>query len=131
MARSYDVAAAALALDVDAKWLDNVLSHHQVPGVARSRQGVSRAVTPQGLLHLAVARALAEGARVPLASAIQLAAVLLEGQGSSSAETRISPAITLRLDRAALRRELEGRLLDAVELAPTRRRGRPPRQRPE
>lgn len=131
MARSYDVAAAALALDVDTKWLDNVLSHHQVPGVARSRQGVNRAVTPEGLLHLAVARVLVEGARVPIAIAIRLAGVLLEGQAATTAETRLSPAVTLRLDRTALRRELEARLLDAVERAPTPRRGRPPRRRPE
>jgi hypothetical protein len=130
MARSYDVAAAALALDVEPKWVDNVLSHHDVPGIARSRQGVSRAITPAGLLHLAVARALAEGVRVPIGTAIELATVLLAGQAGSVAETPVAPTLTLRLDRAAMASALEHRLLDAVELAPARRRGRPPRRRP-
>ncbi|MHB1072428.1 MAG: hypothetical protein ACYC3Q_06345 [Gemmatimonadaceae bacterium] len=131
MARSYDVAAAALALDVDTKWLDNVLSHHSVPGIARSRQGVSRAITPTGLLHLAIARALGEGASIPVAAAIDLASVLLQGQTGAVAETRVAQALTLRLDRAALAAELEARLADAVEQTPTRRRGRPPRRRRE
>lgn len=131
MARSYDVAAAALALGVEPKWLDNVLSHHEVPGVSSSRQGVSRAITPSGLLHLAVTRALGEGARVPIGAAIQLAGVLLAGQERGVVETQVAPALTLRLDRVALTSALERRLVDAVEQAPTRRRGRPPRRRPE
>ena len=51
MARAYTVGTAALALDVPTKWLDNVLSHHSVPGVVQERQGVSRKVSLEGVLR--------------------------------------------------------------------------------
>lgn len=104
-----------------------MLSHHDVPGVARERQGVTRAITPSGLLHLAVARALIEGVRTPIGHALGLAGVLLGGQGH---DTVVGPGVRLSLDRAALERRIQDRLLVAVESAPTRRRGRPPRRAP-
>ncbi len=54
MARAYTIATAALTLGTTAKWLDNVLSHNRVTGVAQERQGVSRRLTVEGLLVLAL-----------------------------------------------------------------------------
>jgi hypothetical protein len=50
--RAYTVATTAVTLNVPTKWVDNVLSHYHVPGVARNQQGVSRKLTYQAILTL-------------------------------------------------------------------------------
>lgn len=123
MARAYTVGTIALALDVSAKWLDNILSHHRVPGVVQERQGVSRKVASDGLLHLAIAIQLIQDLGIPAANAVQIAGRLAEGRG-----TYRSPSeLTLSLDVPRLRDKLETRLAQAVEIAPVPKRGRPAR----
>lgn len=122
MARAYTVGAVALALDVTAKWIDNVLSHHTLRGVAQERQGVSRKVNPEGLLQLALAIILIEDLEIPTSSALSLANTLNENGGS----LKTPAGISIELDLAAIRARLETRLAQAVEIAPVPRRGRPP-----
>lgn len=122
MARAYTVGAVALALDVTAKWIDNVLSHHTVRGVAQERQGVSRKVTLEGLLQLALAIILIEDLEIPTSSALSLANTLTDSGGS----VKTPAGISIDLDLAAIRARLETRLAQAVEIAPVPRRGRPP-----
>src|ERR1700681_4830637 len=81
MARAYTIATAALALGTSVKWLDNVLSHNRVPGVTQERQGVSRRLTVEGLLVLALALLLIQDLGVPTPRAIALAEDLAQNEG--------------------------------------------------
>ena len=119
--RAYSVDAAALALGVERKFLDNLLSHHALPGCTGGRQGVRRRITRDGIVHLAIAVALARELGMPLARAIELAGRLHVERTSEPA-----PALRVTLDLPALERALDPRLALAVESAREPRRGRPP-----
>ena len=118
--RAYTVATAAVTLRMPAKWIDNVLSHHSIPGVARSRQGVSRRLTPQAVLNLEIAIRLLNSLSLPVARALELAKIVRE-----TGEIAAGKGVTLRLDIAAIQAELAERLAHAVEIAPVPKRGRP------
>ena len=126
MARAYTVATVALALEIPAKWIDNVLSHHSVPGVARKRQGVSRRVSLEGVLQLGIANLFMQELGLHTANALNLAAVITRAEG----QYRTPAGLSLQLDLLAIRSDFEARLGDAVEIAPIPRRGRPPRPPP-
>lgn len=124
--RTYDVAVASLAIDAPAKWTDNLLSHHAVPGVVAEQRGVARRIPYDALRFLAVARELHVRLRLGVRDAVEMAAALL-----SNDEGVVHPGGHLRvsLDRSGLERELDVRLRDALESAPAPRRGRPPIRR--
>jgi hypothetical protein len=119
--RAYTVAAAAVTLRMPVKWIDNVLSHHTVPGVARSRQGVSRRLTPQAILSLEIAIRLSNALSISVARSLELATRLVREHGELSA----GKGLTLALDIEVIQAELAERLANAVEIAPLPRRGRP------
>ena len=119
--RAYTVAAAAVTLQMPPKWIDNVLSHYPVVGVAKSRQGVARRLTPQALLTLEIAIRLSEALSIPTARALQVAHEL---QHSPSGSTT-GKGVTLSLDLEAIKSDLADRLAHAVEIAPLPKRGRP------
>lgn len=121
--RAYTVATAAVTLQMPPKWIDNVLSHHSINGVAKSRQGVARRLTPQALLSLEIAIRLSEALSIPTARALQLAHELLQEPSGS----RAGKGITLALDLESIKSDLGERLAHAVEIAPLPRRGRPPK----
>jgi hypothetical protein len=125
MPRAYTVATAVLALGTSAKWLDNVLSHNRVPGVAQERQGISRRLTIEGLLVLALAVLLIQELGLPTSKAITLAEDLTKNEGRYSAQQGLS----LELDLASFRVQLLERLENAVEIAPLPKRGRPPQNK--
>lgn len=124
--RSYDVALTALAINAPLKWTDNVLSQHTVPDVVSARRGVSRRVAYAAVLRLAIVRELHVGLGVGVSDALALAARMLEpgGDGVYSAG-----ALSIRIDMALIERRLGQRLTDAMESAPSPRRGRPPGRR--
>lgn len=122
MARAYTVGTVALTLAVPAKWVDNLLSHHRVSGVVQERQGVSRKVTMEGLLQLAVTVSLIQELEIPAANALYLASSLAKSGGSYNTQG----GITITLDLDVIRANLETRLAQAVEIAPVPTRGRPP-----
>jgi hypothetical protein len=122
MARAYTIATAALALGTTVKWLDNVLSHNRVRGVAQERQGVSRRLTIEGLLVLGLAVLLIQELGVPTQKAIALAEDLAQSEGRHTARQGLSLGLDLPSFRARLLEMLES----AVEVAPVPRRGRPP-----
>ena len=125
MARVYDVGIAALALDVDRKWLDNLVAQHDVPGVERGGRGVARRLSIRALVAAGVARDLQRELGVAAARAVEIARrVLLAGEHPV---LRLSPALSVHLDVAVAEREVEARLIHAMETAVPRRRGRPPR----
>jgi hypothetical protein len=120
MARGYTVTTVALALGTSAKWVDNVLSHYPIPGVAQSKQGVSRRISLDAVFHLSVLNRLTERLRIPIEAAIEGARLL-------AAESRwaIDESLELSFQRAPALAQLHSRLEYAVESAPLPRRGRP------
>ncbi|MDQ6770565.1 MAG: hypothetical protein M3Z54_11330 [Gemmatimonadota bacterium] len=125
MPRAYTVATAALALGTTAKWIDNVLSHNRVSGVAQERQGVSRSLAIEALLILALAVLLIQELGLTTPKAVEVAEGLVENEGRHSARQGLELALDLPAFRARL---LEG-LENAVEIAPVPRRGRPPQNK--
>jgi hypothetical protein len=121
---TYTVAAAALALQVDQKWLDNALSHHEVPHVAHAARGVSRKLATPAIELLAVAVALHRELQIPVSRALATAAQLLE-TGSAV----LAPGITLSADIPAIRTQVAQATRSAMEVAPSIPRGRPPGSR--
>jgi hypothetical protein len=125
MARAYTIATAALALGTSIKWLDNVLSHNRVSGVAQERQGISRRLTVEGLLVLALAVLLIREFGLPTPKAIALAEELAKNEGRYIGERGLNLGLDLGSFRARLLESLE----NAVEIAPVPRRGRPPQNK--
>lgn len=122
--RAYTVAATAVTLGVTKKWVDNVLSHHQVNGVHQARQGILRRVTPDGLLALEIALSLGRTLGVPIAQALDISHDLISARGGEI-QLPGSPSITLRADVDAMARALNPRLERALEMTPIPKRGRP------
>lgn len=122
--RRYDIAIASLAIDAPIKWTDNALSQHGVPGVAVARRGVARRIPHAALMHLALTRELHAVLGLSVRDALLLAQQLLAADDPPG--VRRGP-VHLVLDRASLDRSVERRLRDALESAPSPRRGRAPR----
>ena len=127
MARSYSVAAAAFALDVAPKWLDNFLSQHAVPGVVAEERGVARRIPLSALVLVAIARDLQRELGVGLGRGLE-AARRLADTNEDIGRLPIGDAAVLRVEVAALRRAIEDRLVIAMEILVAPRRGRPPRR---
>ena len=109
--RLYDVAVASLALRVDRKWLDNLLSQHDVPGVSRSVQGAARQIPLRSLLIIALVRDLQRLLGLGVARGLVVAARLV---GAAHGHVRLGVAL-LTTDISALERQLDDRLVDVME----------------
>jgi hypothetical protein len=123
--RSYHVAIAGIVADSGEKWIDNLLSHHQLVGVDKLQRGVSRRISIAGIRQIALVRRLVQQLGVPTAVAVSLAARIWEG------ETGILPlgdGLELRVDLPSLRHDIDVRVARAVESVALARRGRPPKR---
>ena len=120
---SYDVAVTSLAIDASLRWTDNVVTHHDIPGVSGSRRGVARKVSHHALFTLAVVRQLHLTLGMSVGDAVRMAPLLLADPPRRVPD---SGQLCVVLDRPALEREVERRLREALESAPAPRRGRPP-----
>ncbi len=129
--RGYSVGTAALALQVDVKWLDNLLSQNRVAGVTQKKQGVQRRLAPGAMHVIATVHQLNRELQIPVGAALRLAHALWEIPQSSDppddAAVRAGE-IELRLDRAELRARVAAAVAEALEMAPRTRRGRPPKK---
>ena len=125
--RAYTVATTAVTLGVSRKWVDNVLSHHRVPGVLQQKQGIARRVTPAGLLALEIGASLGRALAIPIAQALEIATQLIEAKGGVI-QLPSAPSIRFIADVEAITGELNTRLERAVEMTPNPRRGRPRRK---
>lgn len=125
MTRAYTIATAGLTLEMPAKWLDNTLSHIQIPGVRQTRQGVARRVTIDGLLILSIAALLIDQLGVSLSQAARMAEKLASNNGLYTS----ARGVAIQLDLAGLRSRLLERLEHAVEVTPIPKRGRPPKNK--
>ena len=126
MARFYNVDIARFAASADQKWVDNLLSHYDIPGVEGARQGLARRITTIGVYHIALIRALSRGWGMGVANAVAIGARLLTPDGQS--EIAIGTGLTFRFDREAFERSIDGSIAEAVDSITPPRRGRPPRQ---
>lgn len=125
LARSYDVAIAALTVGVPHKWVDNLLSRHQLTGVQCARQGVTRRLSQDALSTIAIVWMLTEELGLPVTRAVEIAERL-----TTSGDARLTfgeGSVLLAIDRAAVGRQVADRMAEAIESAPRRRRGRPPK----
>ena len=121
---AYTVAATAVTLEMPTKWVDNVLSHYRVSGVSQGRQGVSRRLTPQAVLTLDIALRISRALRIPISRALELSESLLR-HSSETTTLDLGQGVSLSIDLGEVRRDLLERLANAVEVAPSPRRGRP------
>ncbi len=145
MARVYDIAVAALAIGVERKWLDNLTAQHSVPGTEHVARGVARRLSRRALLTAAIVRDLNRALGVPVGRGVEVAISVLGGEpspdGASGAQAGagavvstprvvlpIADSLALAVDVERLEREIERRLLEAMETVVPRRRGRPPRK---
>lgn len=123
--RLYSVAVASLAIDAPSKWLDNLLSHHQIPGVITERRGVARRIPHSALIHLALARELHIALHLGVRDAIRVAGALLDDREHA---VHASGHLRVTFDRTALERDVTLRLHAALESAPAPKRGPTPRR---
>ncbi len=121
MARGYTVATAALAVGAPVKWVDNVLSHFSIGGVAQSRQGIARRISAEAMFRLRVIRSLSELLGLPMELAVAGAEELVQ-----KGFWEVGRGLVVSLSREEALSDLESRLEYAVEAAPLPRRGRPP-----
>ena len=121
--RAYTVATAAVALRVNPKWIDNVLSHHTVKGVTQSRQGIARRLTEEAVSVLEIALQLSRAFGVPIAQGLEISQSMIAA-GTTDPHCAGDHCL-LTVDAAGVRRHVAARLADAVEYAPIPRRGRP------
>ena len=123
----HSVRVAALAIDAPIKWIDNVLSHHELGGVSRTTHGVARRLSDNGLLTLALCRMLTTHAGIPIGRAAWIA----NSAVASGGRVTLAPGVALDVSLEEMRRWLRTRAVDAAEAVSHVRRGRPPRQRLE
>lgn len=128
LARSYNVAVATLALDVPHKWLDNILSRHRIPGVEQHRQGITRRLSLDALVALAIIHDLCQHLHLPANQAVAIATRLTAAEDTTL--TLCEGTISLAADREAITRRVTERLAHAIESAPQPLRGRPARHVP-
>jgi hypothetical protein len=123
----YTVAVAAFALGVSDKWLDNLLSRGELPGVIRERQGVGRSISEQGVLAIELVRILGDELGMSTtASKNAVRAVFSRTPSTGEPMIRTASGVELHFPVDSLSRSLRERLRDALEAVPPRKRGRPP-----
>ena len=118
----YNTSSTASAIGVTDKWLDNLLSHNKIEGVQQARQGVARRLSLEAVLIITVTRSLMEAFSIPAPRAIALANDLMT---ASTGSVVFPPAVSLVLDIPTLRAMVIDQLMHAIEITPTRPRGRP------
>jgi hypothetical protein len=122
----YDVVAAAEALGVPTKQVDNILSRNRLPGVEHKRRGVTRRIAPDAVVALRVALEIGDALGLPVPAALGVAHRIIESGGTM----RLSPFAHVTVDLDALRASTIERLDNAVETVGRRARGRPSRRAP-
>lgn len=116
----YDTTAAAEALGIPTKQLDNILSRHSLPGVEKRWRGVGRKIGPDAVVTLFLAIEFMRAARVPIVVALELAHAAL----TSGGKAELGQFAGITVDVALARASVAARLDAAVELVGRRPRGR-------
>jgi len=100
-----------------------LLSHFEIPGVERARQGLSRRISEVGVYHIALIHALNRDAGLSTRSAVAVATRLL---AANPAMVPVTGDLRLSLDRDGFLRRIDTAIAEAVESVALPRRGRPP-----
>lgn len=129
MQRTYGIRLAALALIVPLKWIDNLLSHHELPGVIRSRQGVERRITEEGLLAIEMVRLVSAEIGAPLTRAAHIVRSALRARSSGPMTYPAGQGVAVVFDVARIEGALRERIIEAMEFVARIPRGRPRRDR--
>lgn len=127
MSRTYTAKLIALTLGASVKWVDNLLSHHDVPGVTRGKQGVERRIADEGLFAIAAIRILTEELGLGLSQAALIVRSALASRTPEQMRYTTESGIVLQFPVAEIDRRMRERLLDAVEAVARVSRGRPRR----
>ena len=124
----HNVRSVALAIGASAKWVDNALSHHRIPGVSRRARGVQRELDETAVLVLALTRFLAVDLGVPIALGSKIAGEIAGAVDEDVVLHRraLPSGLILEVPVAAIARQTRERLVDAVEAVAHIKRGRPP-----
>jgi hypothetical protein len=122
MTRLYHVDIARHAAAADHKWVDNLLSHYEIPGVEGGRQGSPRRISPDGIQHIALVRLLTQEFEISVRSAVRVAKRLMV---ADSAPLALGSGLELRLDLERFRLNVQALIADGVESVMPARRGRP------
>jgi hypothetical protein len=123
MAKTYHIEIARHAANVDSKWIDNLLSHFNVSGVAGGKQGTPRRITENGIAYIVLIRRLSSALGVGIGDAVSLAPkLLLQGE-----IVDVAIGVELRIDRALFLANIHSLVEDAAEAIVPARRGRPAR----
>jgi len=124
----HSVRSVALAIGAPAKWVDNALSHHRIPGVSRRARGVQRDLDGTSVLILALTRFLAVDLGVPIALGSKIAGEIAGTVDESAVLHRraLPSGLVLEVPVAAIVRQTRERLVDAAEAVAHIKRGRPP-----
>ena len=117
MHRSYSVRVAAFAIDAQEKWVDNVLSHHTLPGVSQGTQGVARRLDEEGILALAICRILSRELATPLGNSATIATSVLSGRSAGVGRHLVTVGLALDFDLEGIEARLRDRLRDACHAA--------------
>ncbi len=119
---SYDIGTTSFVVRAPRKWVDNVASHHALPGVESSGRGVRREFSFEALVLLSIVRLLIDELGLPLRRAVDVANLVC---GSHEGTVTFPSGVSFTLDQDALAEEVRQRLLEAAESVPRIRRGRP------
>jgi hypothetical protein len=125
LARAYNVRTAAFATGTTAKWLDNLLSRYQLPGVTQSRQGIERMIDDEGLLAIELTRIFVMDLGIALARSVSLARETLEERSGDEARLVTPGGIAMQIPLDRIRQRLRIQILTAIEAVPNVSRGRP------
>jgi hypothetical protein len=129
LARSYSTALIALTIDVSPKWLDNLLSRHELVGVARSSRGSERQITDDGMLAIELVRTLNLELGVSVAAAVRMSMAVLQSAPRDTTWTFALPSgLVLTFPLGDIRARLHQQLADAIEFVAQKPRGRPRRE---
>lgn len=114
---------AAFVLGIPKKDLDNILSRHSVRGFERGTRGLARRISLDSIEQVAIAIDLARDFSIPISLALAFAEQALASREGVVTSPDGHLAIHADLDR--IRKDLHGRLSEAIEYVIPPRRGRP------
>jgi hypothetical protein len=125
--RTYTVKLAALTVHAPYRWVDTLLSRHPLPGVAKTRQGIERRVTDEGLLAIELCRMLNLELGVSLEASSHIARDALAARSDDAAVHMTASGLSLTFPIRNIERRLRDSLADAIESIAHVPRGRPRR----
>ena len=124
MTRSYSTRLIALTTGSDPRWLDNLLSRHELIGVSRRQRGVERRITDDGMLAVELVRILNIELGISVEAAVAITRDVAQRR-ARTAEFRTPSGLALVFPLETIQMRLRDRLAEATEFIARVPRGRP------